>query len=566
MILYYYASLFIISVVLTIIYALMWHKHFDVHLTIIYILVPIANMAYCFIARAKNLTEALVAQKIVYIGATFMIVFMTFSIFSLCKITLNKIVKCLMLVCAFLLYGAVLTIGSSDLYYIKDSIDLVNKGGVSLIIREYGPVHTIYYIFIIFCIGLCVAAFIYSYFKKRDVSHNIIFLQALPVVVAGISFFGGRMIISDFELAPVSYVFAQLMYILISYKLGLYDVNDSGIDSLVVKGDTGFISIDFKLRYLGCNETAQKFFPHVNNLKVDKPITIDPYMTDTAVKWIEAFKENEEENEFHYEIDDRNYQVNINYLYDGRRRRGYQFFITDDTADQQYINLLNKYNTALNEEVNVKTQHIIAMHDNLIMGMATMVESRDNSTGGHIKRTSMGVRMLIDEMRKDENIELDDEFCRDVIKAAPMHDLGKIAVDDEILRKPGKFTDEEFAKMKEHAAEGAKIVHSILESTDDESFKVVAENVAHYHHERWDGSGYPEGLKGEQIPLEARIMAIADVYDALVSKRVYKDKMSFEKADSIIMEGMGKHFDKGLEKYYVAARPKLEKYYSGLDC
>ncbi len=178
----------------------------------------------------------------------------------------------------------------------------------------------------------------------------------------------------------------------------------------------------------------------------------------------------------------------------------------------------------------------------------------------------MGVRILIDEMRKDEKLDLNDEFCRDVIKAAPMHDLGKIAVDDEILRKPGRFTDEEFAKMKEHAAEGARIVHSILESTDDESFKVVAENVAHYHHERWDGSGYPEGLKGEQIPLEARIMAIADVYDALVSKRVYKDKMSLEKADSIIMEGMGKHFDKGLEKYYVAARPKLEKYYSGIDC
>ena len=91
---------------------------------------------------------------------------------------------------------------------------------------------------------------------------------------------------------------------------------------------------------------------------------------------------------------------------------------------------------------------------------------------------------------------------------------------------------------------------------------MIAENVAHYHHERWDGSGYPEGLKGEEIPLEARIMAIADVYDALVSKRVYKERMSFEQADKIIMEGMGKHFDKALEKYYVSARPKLEQYYT----
>ena len=109
------------------------------------------------------------------------------------------------------------------------------------------------------------------------------------------------------------------------------------------------------------------------------------------------------------------------------------------------------------------------------------------------------------------------------------------------------------------------IVHEILKDTNDESFKIIAENVAHYHHERIDGSGYPDGLKGDDIPLEARIMAIADVYDALVSKRVYKESMSFEKANEIILEGMGKHFDKKLEKYYISARPKLEEYYSSIQ-
>ena len=119
--------------------------------------------------------------------------------------------------------------------------------------------------------------------------------------------------------------------------------------------------------------------------------------------------------------------------------------------------------------------------------------------------------------------------------------------------------------MKIHAAEGARIVREILKETDDKEFKIIAENVAHYHHERWDGSGYPEGLKGEEIPIEARIMAVADVYDALVSKRFYKEKLSFEEADKIILEGMGQHFDKRLEKYYVAARPKLEEYYRNHD-
>ncbi len=205
------------------------------------------------------------------------------------------------------------------------------------------------------------------------------------------------------------------------------------------------------------------------------------------------------------------------------------------------------------------------MHDKLIMSMATMVESRDNSTGGHIKRTSDGVRLLIDEIKRGGKLNLTEEFCNNMIKAAPMHDLGKIAVDDRILRKPGRFEPKEFEEMKKHAAEGAKIVHEILKSTDDKEFQKIADNVAHYHHQRWDGSGYPEGLKGEEIPLEARIMAIADVYDALVSKRVYKDSMSFEEADKIIMEGMGKHFDESLKEYYVKARPKLEEYYSKLE-
>ena len=220
------------------------------------------------------------------------------------------------------------------------------------------------------------------------------------------------------------------------------------------------------------------------------------------------------------------------------------------------------YNAELQKEVAAKTERIVALHDQLLIGMATMVESRDNSTGGHIRRTSEAVRILTESIRENGAPELPDGFCEKLIKAAPMHDLGKIAVDDAILRKPGRFTPAEYDEMKTHAAEGARIVHEILADTDDGEFRRIAENVAHYHHERVDGSGYPDGLKGDEIPLEARIMAIADVYDALVSKRVYKESYSFEKADQIILEGMGTQFDPGLRACYEAARPRLEAYYA----
>ena len=252
----------------------------------------------------------------------------------------------------------------------------------------------------------------------------------------------------------------------------------------------------------------------------------------------------------------------MNYLYDGRKKRGYQLFITDDTADVQYMEFQEKFATVLRDSVDQKTERIRQMNDHLLISMAMLVESRDPFTGGHIRRTSEGVRLLVQEMKKDPNIRVSEKFCNHVSKAAPMHDIGKIAIPDDILLFQGRYSEEQYAIMKGHSAEGAKVLWKILKDMDDKDFLKVTVNVAHYHHERWDGKGYPEGLSGEAIPLEARIMAIADVYDALVSKRVYKNKMPPEKANAIILEGMGTQFDPGLQKYYEAARPALEAYYA----
>lgn len=211
-----------------------------------------------------------------------------------------------------------------------------------------------------------------------------------------------------------------------------------------------------------------------------------------------------------------------------------------------------------------KSKRIHAIQNSIIKGMAVMVESRDNSTGGHISRTSDCVKVFMDKLVLTETgKELTPEYCKAVIKAAPMHDLGKIAVDDAVLRKPGKFTDEEYEKMKAHSAEGARIVQSVLAQVEDEQFKSIAINVAHYHHEKWNGTGYPEKISGEEIPFEARIMALADVFDALVSKRCYKDSFDYDKAFSIIEESLGSHFDPKLGRIFIDCRPELEQLYDG---
>ena len=493
--------------------------------------------------------------------------FILMCVLNLCDIRVGRFLKIVPLVISVLVYFSVLSVGYYPWFY-KETI-YIKANGVVRLQTTYGLMHTVHYMVLSVYLIAAFAVIIYSFFKKRQVSHTILFFLFVPELIAIMGYFGNRLFGFGFEIIPITYVFAEVVYLLIVHRMELYNVSDTVIDSMVQTGDTGFLSLDFKFHYLGSNETARKILPELELLNVDQCIETVDELKETVLAWIRRFEKDNSLADNLYEKkaaadkeEDRIYQVTVNYLYDGRRKRGYQLFFTDDTKNQKYISLMNSYNAELEEEVEEKTRHIIDMHDNLILGMATMVESRDNSTGGHIRRTSEVVRLLIEEMKKDNALKLSEKFCKDLIKAAPMHDIGKIAVDDVILRKPGRFTDEEFEKMKAHAAEGAKIVHEILKETDDEHFKMIAENVAHYHHERWDGSGYPNGLKGEEIPLEARIMAIADVYDALVSKRVYKESMSFTQADSIIMEGMGKHFDKKLEPYYVRARARLEEYYS----
>ncbi len=564
----FYTGCFILSVLLMLVYVYTYHRHYDIHISFVFVLVPINNLGQLLLSRAQSLEAAILAQKFLYVSASFIILIITLVVFSLCTVRLNRYVRLLLYLLSTVVFATAMQIGQTPYFY--KSVALAEANGVTVLVKEYGPMHTLFYVMVVVYFLLGMGAAVYSIFRKKQVSNRFIALVALPEILSFVSFFAGRAVqrlIPDhpeIEWIPLAYDIALVIFLIISHRLLLYDVSETVIDSIVQNGDTGVVSFDDRLRYLGSNETARRMFPILEKQKVDHTLLSDD-ACDKFREWLESFRKDHGADTYHYQTGEQTLLVKVSDLSDGRHKRGYQLYVTDDTKNQQYIDLLAKYNSDLKAEVAQKTAHIVEMHDNLILSMAMMVESRDNSTGGHIRRTSECVRILIDEMRKDEAFPLDDTFCRNIIKAAPMHDLGKIAVDDAVLRKPGRFTDEEFAVMKTHAAEGARIVHEILKGTDDTDFRILAENVAHFHHERWDGSGYPDGLRGEEIPLEARIMAIADVYDALVSKRVYKERMSFEKADSIIMDGMGRHFDKRLQPYYVAARPRLEHYYKELD-
>ena len=221
---------------------------------------------------------------------------------------------------------------------------------------------------------------------------------------------------------------------------------------------------------------------------------------------------------------------------------------TEDTV--QYI-----------RDVQEKNETISHMQHGLILVLADMVESRDQCTGDHVRKTAAYVKIIVEQMKREGIYDdaLTPEFMQDVVDAAPLHDVGKIEISDLLLNKPGKLTDEEFRKMKEHTTAGGEVISHAIALVTDTGYLEEAKNLATYHHERWDGKGYPTGLAGEDIPLGARIMAVADVFDALVSRRSYKKPFSFEQAVEIIRSESGTHFDPQVVRAFLDALPEVRR-------
>ncbi|MBO4458998.1 MAG: HD domain-containing protein [Butyrivibrio sp.] len=220
---------------------------------------------------------------------------------------------------------------------------------------------------------------------------------------------------------------------------------------------------------------------------------------------------------------------------------------------------------ALNQTEKIRSvrrfsESTLKMQDGLIITMADLVENRDSDTGAHVQKTSEYVKIIVEGLEKKGYYpeKISAKFKSDVVRSAPLHDVGKINISDKILNKPGKLTDEEFEIMKTHTTAGREIIEKAISRVKGEVYLKEARNMAAYHHERWDGKGYPEGLHGEVIPLSARIMAVADVFDALSSPRVYKPAFPLEEALAIIGEGSGTQFDPKCVEVFLDSLPEIK--------
>jgi HD-GYP domain-containing protein (c-di-GMP phosphodiesterase class II) len=218
-------------------------------------------------------------------------------------------------------------------------------------------------------------------------------------------------------------------------------------------------------------------------------------------------------------------------------------FVPVTTSDE--FGVIARYTNEMIDGLRQRTEELQLTRDATIHSLASLAETRDNETGQHIIRTQHYVRILAEELKEHPDFRsfLDATTIDLLYKSAPLHDIGKVGIPDRILLKPGRLTEDEFEIMKQHAVYGRDALLSAVEQLGENSFLHLAREIAHTHHEKWDGSGYPQGLQGTDIPISGRLMALADVYDALISKRIYKEAFSHEKAFDIITEGRGSHFD-----------------------
>ncbi len=238
---------------------------------------------------------------------------------------------------------------------------------------------------------------------------------------------------------------------------------------------------------------------------------------------------------------------------------------TGDEIENLYHAFYSMTESNLNfvQDISNKNETINKMQNALIRVLADMVESRDHNTGDHVMKTAEYAKIIMDEMKKEGiyKDQLTDDFIENVYLSTPLHDIGKISISDTILNKPGKLTDDEFVTMKTHSKAGADIIERVIATVPgaDAEYLKEARNLALYHHEKWAGGGYPTGISGEDIPLSARIMAVADVFDALVSERSYKKAFPFEKAIEIIRESSGTHFDPKVAGAFLNAEDKIRE-------
>ena len=500
-------------------------------------------------AVEKSFTFLCFINKILYFAAC-NIYFFAFILFTtLLKIKIPK--AFFVFLGIWTLFLTILTITFDQHHFLYKSITMVEKNGIWGLKKEYNWGHTLFFLTLIFYVLAYFVVFLKTKATTWHIRLNKIFLFLMMLIptlcwcIESVYKSYGHTVI--FSFVPIGMIISDftLLFLVIIQKF--CDITQLANNQVVESTNDAVIVTDSANVIREMNPVAKQIFVDIaEQFEKGKSVVFKDYLQILLRN--RAFE--------YTEINGRYYKPSSQRLMFKGVCQGYVYFLKDHTAEHAYI-------YKLDSQVEEKTQRISIMQENMIMAVSTMMEGMSHYTSNHLERTSEYTGIIAEQLLADGRYTsiLNDQYIKTLRQIAPLHDIGKFYVDPHVLNSDRHLSPQEQDDIKKHTVEGYKIVKKIMPQAFDELQLRLAEEITLYHHERWDGTGYPEQKKGEEIPLSARILAVSDVFDALSSERPYKEAYNLDKAFAMILEESGTHFDPLVVDSFFAARKKIESSY-----
>lgn len=508
-------------------------------------------VGYTLEMEAKTQELAMQSVKMTYIGKPFVVFTMYVFVMEYCGVSIKKSRRNFFYAICVAIAGLVYTNEYHHLFY--SSVSYTNDGLFPHLVLKHGIFYNLYSIILLYYfVGM-----VYVCVRKYRQNDSEIIRKQVSVLMVMVLFSCGCLVLFLFNLTngydttALAYIVAVFLFERLMRKYKLFDTLTLAKEEAVEHMTNGLIVVNVYGDMVYSNDEADRVLLYIRK-HGNKGIEYLEELANNS-KYMFVDECSQEDGNKHADSEKCVYELTMHEIFRNENSYGKILLITEIT-DSYY------YTERLQNELKKKTREVISIQRDIIGSFASMIEARDGITGLHIKNTANLVKVLVNVMKNNPKYSgiITDEYAQMTAAAAHLHDIGKIAIPDRILQKEGKLTDEEFAIMKTHPVEGAKILENTIKGLESDTYYQIAHDMVLYHHEKYDGSGYPTGISGENIPLTARIMAVADVYDALRSKRHYKDGFSKEKSMAIMEESKGTHFDADIVTIFLEHIDEME--------
>lgn len=476
----------------------------------------ITLVGYTVELTAQEEAVALLGVAIAYIGKPFALLAPFLFILDYCRKDISRTLTALLAVFNLLFPLMIFTNSFHHLYY--SWVEFDRSRPFSPLRLGHGPLYYVYMVKVLANFFVILRLTLKRYRRETDPEGRAQLAFLFGMVFSSVAGYGVFLtgITQGYDTTIIGAIVGTVLLSVLFFRYRLFDVVTLAQEEALNGANFGVMVLDGRNRKTYANQMMDHLLSRIFH---PEELLSLPYGKTEILK------------------DGSVYEVNRSYIVDQGRIFGKKIEITDVTDR-------HNYSKRLEAEVDIRTREIQRIQRSIVSSFAGIVEARDNSTGEHIVRMSRYVEILARSLRSlgYYGDELTDSFITGLVDVAPLHDIGKISIPDGILLKPGKLTDEEFAVIKTHTLMGVQVIDQCLSGVERPEYVALAKEVALCHHEKWDGSGYPNGLRGEEIPLSGRIIAVADVYDAVRSERVYKPAINRDEARQIILDGKGSHF------------------------